>query len=245
MKKVSVIIPVYNSSKYLKECIDSVLNQTYKNLEVIIVDDKSTDNSIDIINSYKDKRMKLIRLKKNSGVSICRNKGIESSCGDYISFIDSDDYWDLDKIKKQVKFIESNDYTFIYSSYAFLKNGKKHIAHVPKSITYKEALKNTTIFTSTVMFNMKYLNKNDIYMPIIKRGQDTATWWQVLKLGIIAYGMDDVLSVYRVGNSSLSSNKLKALKRTWDLYKRENISFIKKIYCFNCYVINAIKRRCH
>ena len=240
---VSVIIPVYNSSKYLKECLDSVLNQTYKNLEIIIIDDKSTDNSVDIINSYKDKRIKLIKLKKNSGVSVCRNKGIEKASGDYITFIDSDDYWELDKIKKQVKFIEKNDYTFIYSNYAFLKNGRRHVTHVPRSITYKEALKNTTIFTSTVMFNMKHLKKNDIYMPLIKRGQDTATWWKVLKLGITAYGMEDVLSIYRVGNSSLSSNKFKALKRTWNLYKLEDLSLLKKIHCFNCYVINAIKRR--
>ena len=209
---VSVIIPVYNSSKYLRECIDSVLKQTYKNLEIIIIDDRSTDDSVDIINSYKDKRIKFIKLKKNSGVSVCRNKGIDLATGDYITFIDSDDYWDLDKIKKQVKFIEKNDYTFIYSNYAFLKNGKKHITNVPKSITYKEALKNTTIFTSTVMFNMKHLKKKDIYMPIIKRGQDTATWWKVLRTGVIAYGMDDVLSIYRVGNSSLSSNKFKALE---------------------------------
>ena len=146
-------------------------------------------------------------------------------------------------MKKQVKFIEKNNYTFIYSNYAFLKNGKKHITNVPKSITYKEALKNTTIFTSTVMFNMKHLKKENIYMPLIKRGQDTATWWKVLKLGITAYGISDVLSIYRVGNSSLSSNKFKALKRTWDLYKLENVPFFKKIYYFNCYIINAIKRR--
>lgn len=240
---VSVIIPVYNSSKYLRECIDSVLKQTYKNLEIIIIDDRSTDDSVDIINSYKDKRIKFIKLKKNSGVSICRNKGIDLATGEYITFIDSDDYWDIDKIKKQVKFIEKNDYTFIYSNYAFLKNGKKHITHVPKSITYKEALKNTTIFTSTVMFNMKHLKKKDIYMPIIKRGQDTATWWKVLRNGVTAYGMDDVLSIYRVGKSSLSSNKFIALKRTWDLYKLENLSLLKRIYYFICYVINAIKRR--
>lgn len=243
MKKVSVIIPVYNSSKYLKECIDSVLNQSYKNLEVIIIDDKSSDNSLDIINSYKDKRIKLISLDKNSGVSVARNIGIDKSSGDYITFIDSDDYWDLDKIKKQVDFIEKNNYVFIYSDYRFLKNNKFHNVHVPKSIVYKEALGNTTIFTSTVMFNMKYLDKKDIYMPLVKRGQDSLCWWRVLKSGITAYGMNDVLATYRVGDSSLSSNKIIALKRTWNLYKLENISFFKRMYYFICYVMNAIKRR--
>ena len=80
-------------------------------------------------------------------------------------------------------------------------------------------------------------------MPNIQRGQDTATWWKVLKTGINAYGIDEVLSFYRVGEKSLSSNKFKALKRSWNLYKREDISYIKKIYCFICYVFNAIKRR--
>lgn len=243
MDKVSVVIPVYNSSKHLKECIDSVINQTYSNLEIILVDDKSTDNSLDIINSYKDKRIKVVKLSKNNGVANARNRGVDKATGKYICYLDSDDYWMLDKIEKQIKFIKDNNYIFIYSDYAFFKNGKKHNTHVPKSITYKEALKNTTIFTSTVMFNMNYLTKEDIYMPNIKRGQDTACWWQVLKKGITAYGLNEVLSIYRVEGKSLSSNKFVSLKRTWNLYKRENINIFKRIYYFLCYVFNAIKRR--
>ena len=241
MKKVSIIIPVYNSSEYLKECINSVINQTYKNLEIIIVNDKSTDNSLSIINSFSDKRIKVINLKENSGVSVARNKGVEVSTGDYICFIDSDDYWYLDKIKKQVEFIK--DKAFIYSDYEYLKNGKRKRVKVPKSITYKDALKNTTIFTSTVMFNMKYLNKEDIYMPIIKLGQDSLTWWKVLKKVNIAYGMNDVLSVYRVGNKSLSSNKIKSVMGTWNILKMEKINIFKRIWYFICYIFNAIKRR--
>lgn len=241
MKKVSVIVPVYNSSMYLKECIDSIINQTYKNLEIIIVDDKSTDNSVEIIKNYKDKRIKLIELDVNSGVAIARNKGVEVATGNYICYIDSDDYWKREKIEKQIKFIKNKE--FIYSAYSYLKNNKFHKAKVPRKITYKEALKNTTIFTSTVMFNMNYLKKEDIYMPNIRKGQDTATWWQILKKGITAYGIDEDLVVYRVGEKTLSSNKIKALKRTWDIYKREDLSFIKRLYYFNCYVYNAIKRR--
>lgn len=243
MKKVSVIIPIYNSEKYLKECLDSVINQTYKNIEIICVNDVSTDKSVDIIKSYKDKRIKLVNLKYNSGVAIARNRGIEESTGDYICFIDSDDYWILDKLEKQVKFIEENDYSFIYSDYAYLKENKKHIAHVPSSITYKQALKNTTIFTSTVMFNMKHLKKEEIYMPNYRKGQDTATWWKVLKKIDRAYAINEVLSIYRVGGKSLSSNKFKALKRTWNIYKKEDINPIQRRYYFLCYIKNAIKRR--
>jgi teichuronic acid biosynthesis glycosyltransferase TuaG len=239
--KVSVIIPTYNSEKYLKECLSSVINQTYKNLEIIIVDDKSIDNTIKIIKKIKDKRIKLIELEKNSGVAIARNKGIEISTGDYICFLDSDDYWYKEKIEKQLKFIKNKE--FIYSEYLYLRKNKTHKAHVPKTITYKEALKNTTIFTSTVMLNMKYLNKQDIYMPNLKKGQDTACWWKILKKVNIAYGMQEVLSIYRVGNKSLSHNKIKAIKRTWNLYKQENIPLIKRIYYFMYYAFNATKRR--
>ena len=240
--KVSVIVPVHNSRRYLKECLDSIINQTYKNIEIIIINDNSTDDSLKIIKTYNDKRIKLINLDKNSGVALARNKGIEVSTGAYICFIDSDDYWYKDKIEKQVKFIKDKE--FIYSNYEFLKNNKVlHHTNVPSSITYNEALKITTIFTSTVMFNMNYLKKEEIYFPNIKRGQDTACWWKVLKKIKCAYGMKDILSIYRVGEKSLSSNKIKALKRTWNLYKMEDISYLKKMYCFMCYVFNAIKRR--
>jgi len=149
-----------------------------------------------------------------------------------------------DKLEKQVQFIQKNNYTFIYGGYAYLKNGKMREAKVPKSLTYKQLLKNHTIFTSTVMLNMEKLKKEDIYMPDIKSGQDMATWWKILKKGITAYGIRDILSIYRVGeHSSLSSNKIKAIKRTWKLFKRENLNYIQRIYCFICYAFNATKRR--
>lgn len=241
MKKVSVIIPVHNSEKYILKCINSVINQTYKNLEIILIDDKSTDNSVELIKKIGDKRIKLIALEKNSGAAIARNKGIEKSSGDYICFLDSDDYWKPKKIEKQLKFIK--DKAFIYSEYLYLRNNKTHTAHVPKSLTYNQLLKNSAIFTSTVMLNMKYLEKEDIYMPNMRMGQDYGAWYKILKKINVAYGMQEVLSVYRVGNKSLSSNKFKAIKRTWNLYKYENLPLIKRIYCFICYAYNAIKRR--
>lgn len=139
--------------------------------------------------------------------------------------------------------MEENDYTFVYGGYAYLKNKKTHKAKVPSSLNYNQLLKNHAIFTSTVMLNMKHLKKEDIYMPNIKRGQDMATWWKILKKGIIAYGITDILSMYRVGEYSLSSNKLKAINRTWNLFKREDLKFIQRAYYFICYGFNAIKRR--
>ncbi|MBQ9297865.1 MAG: glycosyltransferase family 2 protein [Clostridia bacterium] len=243
MKKVSVVIPMHNSSKHIEECIDSVINQTYKNIEIIVVDDKSSDNSISIVKNKNDDRIKLIELKENVGAAKARNKGIENAPGDYICFLDSDDYWKEDKLEKQVKFMEGNDYTFVYGGYAYLKKGRMRTAHVPKSMNYKQLLKNHAIFTSTVMLNMEHLKKEQIYMPDIKRGQDMATWWHILKNGITAYGIAEVISIYRVGEKSLSSNKFKAVRRTWNLFKTEDINIFKRIYLFFCYIFNAIKRR--
>ena len=264
--KVSVIIPMYNSEKYIEECIYSVINQTYKNLEIIIVDDCSKDSSVDIINGIKDERIKIVKLQENKGVSSARNKGIEVSTGRYIAFIDSDDIWVKDKIEKQIKFIEDNEYIFIYSNYAYLNEKLLHklldlnlkpedveygnnkikelkVAEVPSQLSYEQAIKNTTIFVSTVMFNMSKLKKEDIYMPDLQIGQDTATWWKVLRKGINAYGMKDVLAFYRVGNLSLSSNKIRAVIGAWKVYLREQMIWYKRLYCFMCYIKNAIKRR--
>ena len=119
MEKVSVIIPMHNSSKYILECLDSVINQTYKELEILLIDDKSSDKTIRKIKSIKDKRIKIIKLNKNMGAATARNKGIEVSTGEYICFLDSDDYWKLDKIEKQVKFMKEK--VFIYSKYEYLK----------------------------------------------------------------------------------------------------------------------------
>ncbi len=246
---VSIIVPTFNNEKFIKDTITKVQEQTYKNWEMIFINDASTDNSKYIIEKYidKDKRIQLINLEQNSGVAIARNKGIEKAKGKYIAFLDADDIWDSIKLEKQIKFMEDNEYAFTYTDYQFVneqgeKKGK--IVEVPKTISYKQALKNTTIFTSTVILNVDRLGKNLIKMPNIRKGQDTATWWQILKTGIIAYGLNECLSMYRRSSNTLSSNKIKALKRTWYLYRNvEKFSVIRSFYYFCWYVLNAIKRR--
>lgn len=243
MKKITVIIPMHNSSKHIVECIESVINQTYENIEIIIVDDASKDNCLEIVKKIKDNRIKIIELKENVGAGIARNKGIEAATGDYICFLDSDDFWALNKLEKQVKFMEDNNYTFVYTQFWYLKNGRKRVARLPRKLKYKQALKNHAILTSTVMLNREHLRKEEIYMPDIKRGQDSATWWNILKNGVTAYCLKDELTIYRVGEKSLSSNKFKNMKRTWALFKRENIFILKRLFYFFCYAFNASKRR--
>lgn len=246
---VSIVIPVYNSEKFIKETIQTVENQTYQNWELLLVNDCSTDNSENIIKEYegKDQKIRLINLEKNSGAAIARNKGIDEAKGKYIAFLDADDLWDKQKLEKQIKFMQDNDYEFTFTSYEFAEeNGKGtgKVVNVPIKINYKQALKNTTIWTSTVIFDVEKLGKDLINMPNVRRGQDTATWWKVLKTGVTAYGLNENLSLYRRSNNTLSSNKIKALKRTWNLYRNvENLSFFASLYNFCWYCFNAIKRR--
>ncbi len=246
---ISIIIPVYNAEKFLKDTIRTVEEQTYKNWELIFVNDCSIDNSVEIIeNAIKENpKIRLIQLENNSGAAIARNIGIEDAKGKYIAFLDADDLWRKEKLEKQINFMKRNNYVFSYTGYEFadkngIGNGK--VVKVPKSITYKKALKNTTISTITVMFNVVVLGKELIKMPNIRRGQDTATWWKVLKNRNVAYGLDESLSLYRRTNNTLSSNKLKALKRTWNLYRNvEHLNIFYSFYNFCWYCFNAIKRR--
>lgn len=246
---ISIIVPVYNSEKFIKDTIKTVEEQTYENWELLLVNDCSTDNSKKIIEKYekKDKRIKLIDLEQNSGAAIARNTGIDRANGKYIAFLDSDDLWEKEKLEKQIKFIKKNNCVFSFTGYEFanedgIGNGK--VVTVPFKINYKQALKNTTIWTSTVIFDVEKLGKELIKMPNVRRGQDTATWWKVLKTGVVAYGLNESLSLYRRSNNTLSSNKIKALKRTWNLYRNvEHLSLLASLYNFSWYCFNAIKRR--
>mgnify|MGYP001659118509 FL=1 len=143
--------------------------------------------------------------------------------------------------------MKDNGYEFTFTGYEFVdENGidNKKIVKVPEKINYRQALKNTTIFTSTVIFDVEKLGKGLIKMPNVRRGQDTATWWKVLKTNIIAYGLNETLSLYRRSNNTLSANKMKALKRTWNLYRNvEHLNVFYSLYNFSWYVFNAVKRR--
>ncbi|BCA85004.1 glycosyl transferase [Enterococcus saigonensis] len=246
---VSVIIPTFNSEKYILKTINSVMNQTYKYIEIIVVDDNSTDETINVVKnlSFKDSRLRVIALDKNSGAAIARNVGIQNSKGKYIAFLDSDDYWFDEKIEIQIDFMKKRNCAFSFTGYFFSdETGNNFLreVRVPKVINYKKSLKNTIIFTSTVMLDVDRLGKELIYMPNVRRGQDTATWWKILKSGVDALGINQSLSIYRRGLNSLSSNKIKALSRTWYLYRNvEKFDIIKSCYYFTFYCLNAVIKR--
>ena len=155
---VSIVIPVYNASKYIKETIESIERQTYKNYEAIFIDDKSTDNSIQIIESYikQNNKLKIIKLKKHKGVSKARNIGIRIAKGRYLTFLDADDIWFDKKLEKQIDFIQSNEYEFVYCAFKFMNNEGTRVSkkiNIKEKTDYEYALLNTRILTITTMID--------------------------------------------------------------------------------------------
>ncbi len=247
-KTVSIVVPVFNAQKCIADTIMSVLAQTYEEFELLLVDDASTDNSREIIEEYagRDPRVKLLGNTEKKSAAGARNTGIKAAAGRYIAFIDADDLWLVDKLEKQVRFMKERGVAFSFTGYEFADEtgrGLGKIVRVPGKISYKEALCNTTIFTSTVMFDMEKLSTDDILMPYVP-SEDTATWWKVLKKTGYAYGLDESLTLYRRMGSSLSSNKIEAVRRIWNLYRKtEGLGICRSIYCFCGWAVRAVARR--
>lgn len=244
---ISIIIPVHNAEKYIADTIKSVQSQTYTDWELILVDDLSTDNSVEVIRPFlKDERICLICLEENIRAAGSRNRGIEVAKGEYIAFLDADDLWLPDKLIKQLAFMEENNAAFSYTAYEFgdeEANGTGKIVNVLEKMNYRQALSRTIIFTSTVMFDMKKLKKEEIFMPNVP-SEDTACWWQILRSGYCAYGLNDVLTIYRRPATSLSSNKKVALWRIWNLYRNvEHLSIPYSAWNFVFWAFRATIRR--
>lgn len=242
---ISIIVPVYNAHNYIGKTIESVLNQTFTNYELIMVDDGSTDDSKEIICSYDDNRIRLMQNDKK-GAYAARNLGVKNAKGRYISFLDADDIWHRDKLQKTYDYMKQNDAAFVFTAYEFgddKANPSGKVVHVPKTLPYKKALSRTIIFTSTVLIDLDKVDRELVYMPHIE-SEDTATWWNILRSGIVAYGLDENLTIYRRSSNTLSSNKAVAVKRIWNLYrKNEHMGIFKSIFCFVGWGFRAVARR--
>lgn len=247
--KVSIITPIYNCEKFLPKTIECVINQTYTDWEMLLVDDCSPDNSAEIIKKYAkdDNRIKYFKLDKNSGAAIARNKALGESNGRFIAYLDADDLWKPEKLEKQVEFMLKNNYPFTCTDYEKIDESGKSlnkIVKIPKKVNYNLFLRNTIIQTVGVMVDTKLTGKELLKMPNIRRRQDAATWCQLLKNGFDCYEVPENLSYYRVVKNSLSSNKFKAVKTNWYWYRKiEKLPLVKACYCFIGYAFNAIKKR--
>lgn len=245
MYLVSIVTPSYNSSGYIEKTILSVINQNYKNWELIIVDDCSSDYSVQVITRYlsQDERIKLICLEKNSGAAVARNRGIEEASGRFIAFLDSDDSWHPEKLSKQVDFMLKYDYAFTYTAYHKVNEYGEYLSkvNIPLKTKYNELLKTCVIGCLTAMYDSHKLGK--VYFPLIRKRQDFALWLKILKLTPYAYGLNEDLANYTVRSDSISANKIKAAQYNWYLYRNiEKLNILKSIYYFSHYMIKGIIR---
>lgn len=240
---VSVIMPNYNGEKYLAEAIASVLAQSYKNLELIIADDCSSDKSLEIVKSFSDARIKVFRNEKNCGAACSHNAAIKKASGKWLAFLDGDDAWSENKLLLQLGFMQNEQIAFSFSDY-YVKseNSKELIRYSPKKseYDYKAILKHNAVGCSTVILNREALG--EVYMPEeATLREDFACWLKILKTGVKAVRLPEPLTVYRVGGKSVSSNKLKMAKYQWSVYKNvEKIGFFASVYYTACWAINGI-----
>ena len=231
---VSVIMPYYNKRNYFLDSISSVLNQTYTNLEIIIIYDDQKRNDLKYIESCikKDSRVKIILNEKNRGVAFSRNKAISVAQGEYIAFLDCDDYWETNKIEIQMNFMLTHGYDFSYTTYQVINNNEKIVYKIRarKKLEYNELLKSCDIGLSSVILKRKLLS--DIKFPEIKTKEDYVLWLNLAKKSIVLFGLDVPLMFWRQTPNSLSGSILQKLKdafKVYYLYEKKN--FFYSIYC--------------
>jgi len=260
---VSIITPSYNSAKYIAQTIESVLAQTYQDWEMIIVDDCSKDNCLEIIELYvqKDSRIRLHQLEKNSGASVARNTAIKLAQGRFIAFLDSDDLWLPQKLEVQISFMINNNLALSYTAYKKVDadgNVGTKIIHVPVKASYSTLLNTNYIACLTGIYDVSICGKH--FMPDISHRQDYGLWLNILKkighedyafwLGTLkqfssssAGGLNEPLALYRVHNNSLSSNKFKSAFYHWLVLRRiEKLSLWKSLYHFVQYGYHGIQK---
>ena len=221
---VSAIIPIYNAEKYLDKTLESVLAQTYHNIEIVMVDDRSSDGSAEIIRRYQEKYPQIVYFLQptNMGAGHARNKALELARGQYVAFLDADDLWKPDKIEKQLKVLSEKKGSFCFTAIEMIDgegNVIKGKRKVKEEIDYKFLLSNTMIPTSGVMVDRCV--KGDFRMHLRRGGQDYATWLKLLRDGTVAYGVDEALVQYRIDGQSLSSNKLKSIGQIWEIQTKD------------------------
>jgi teichuronic acid biosynthesis glycosyltransferase TuaG len=242
---ISIILPYYKKLKFFKKTYKSILNQTYKNFELIIVYDDSDLVELKKIKEIikNNSKTKIICNKKNLGAGPSRNKGIKLSKGNYISFIDADDLWKKNKLQKQLKFLKKNNYYFVCSNYRKeLKKGYLDVSS-PKEITYKNLIKNCNIGLSTVIIK-KNLVTNKMF-PNLKTQEDFAAWLKVMRTcKLSCYSLNEPLVIWRRDNNSLSTDIVQKLKDSYKVFrKHEKFSLFKSIISVLILSINSLKRK--
>lgn len=242
-KLVSIIIPVYNGEKTIQKTIQSVLSQSYSNIEIILVDDCSTDNTIKVITqlTQKDNRIHFFQNTQNRGVAHTRNFACSVATGDYLAFLDSDDLWHKEKLAKQLNYMQKTKADICYTAYNMIDKEDRLLSNrfVPSTLTYTDLLKENSILCSSVLLNRKILPREPFSTSFFH--EDFILWLTLLKQNCKAVGLNENLVTYRTGGRS--ADKRNAMKYRWFIYrKQEHLSLFQSAYYFAWYALNGIKK---
>ena len=240
MQAVSIVMPSYNSAATIVSSIESIQQQDYPHWELLVTDDGSTDNTVELVRKLAsdDPRISIEVNPVNSGAGFSRNQSINRSKGKYIAFLDADDLWLPNKLSTQVAFMEQTDAVFTYTGYQkFSEAGMGSEIIPPVSVTHNQLLKQTVIGCLTVMFNAEKLGRQT--MPLIRKRQDFGLWLKLLKLCDTAYGIPQVLAHYRT-DSGMTQNKFNAAYHTWRLYRDVvGLNLLQTVWYFFWYALNG------
>ncbi|RGN33240.1 glycosyltransferase family 2 protein [Bacteroides oleiciplenus] len=231
---VSIITPCYNSASTIGDTIQSVINQTYKHWELLVIDDCSQDKSIEIIKAFAaiDNRIKSLKTDAPSGSpTLPRNIGIQEAKGRFIAFLDSDDVWLPNKLSMQIPLFVNSNVGIVYSYYRKVNENGKSIGRIIKSSArhnYMSLLYGNEMGCLTVIYDTKKTGKK--YFKFIGH-EDYNLWLDILKEGFIAQNVKVCLAMYRIRTNSVSSNKIKIVKWIWHIYRKEQgINFFFSLY---------------
>ncbi|MBC2843846.1 glycosyltransferase family 2 protein [Winogradskyella flava] len=232
---VSIITPMFNNADVIDKTINSVLNQTYENWELILVDDASSDNTIEKLTSITtdNSKIKLYKQRKNKGAAEARNLGTKMAMGDYIAFLDADDLWKENKLELQTNILSFGNSDVVFGSYELIDSGGESLkkkVNALKSLSYNKLLKANYIGNLTGMYNCSSLGK--IYTKDLKKRQDWLLWLEALKRSEKpAIGISESLAYYRISQGSLSSNKISLIKHNFNIYRKGlEFSYIKSLF---------------
>jgi teichuronic acid biosynthesis glycosyltransferase TuaG len=242
-KLVSIIMPAYNCEKYIRDSINSVLNQTYQYWELIIIDDGSVDQTVNIVKNLTENedRVHLYENHHNQGVSATRNKGIFLAKGEWIAFLDSDDIWDISKLQKQMNYLSPTTAEFLFTGSSYINEegvSYKGVFEVPELVDYKKLRKHNVISCSSVLLKKHFFN--NIKMEKDDMHEDYAVWLKILKTGICAYGINEPLLVYRISRNSKSGNKLKTIRMTYKVFRFIGMNPLGSAYFMCRHIIGSV-----
>ena len=242
---VSIIMAAYNAEKTIELAIESVLNQTYSNFELLVINDCSKDGTAKLVEDFsaKDNRVRLISNEKNSGVSFTRKHGLEEANGSWIAILDSDDAWAPEKLEKQIELQNRTNADLLFTGSAFMDSEGRPIdwyLHAPKEVTYRQLLK------QNVLSNSSALVRKELYAKHYAIGdgmhEDFAIWLSISVTWKKAYGVDEPLLIYRIAKSSKSGNKIKAAKMNWNTYRYVGLNVVEAAYYEAWYMFKNVMK---